>query len=107
MKKQELEGDLLWEQILKEVEREEKLKRELINAVKDGERCFNLLSLEQEGIVHPSSKKEGSLQFTYFDSKGAVGDLESSTIKELVNKIVELGFMLCTKENFQFTLLAR
>lgn len=101
-----LEGEALWEEIIRSVERDEQLKLEVKEAIEEGKKSFHHISLQQEGIIHPSSKKDGALQFTYFDKYGAIGDLEAKNVKEMTDKLFDLGFSLCEEEDFQYTLLA-
>lgn len=98
-------GDLIWEQIIKDVEKSEHLKVEITNELINGRRCFQNKNLKQEGFVHPSSKLSGELQFSYFDSHGAVGDLEASDEQELASKLVEMNFLLCDEKDFKYSLL--
>lgn len=102
----DLTGEALWQYIMKCVEQDEQLKMEMEKAIKEGMRTFHHTSLQEEGIIHPSTKKEGVLQFTYFDKYGAVGDLEAEGEKQMTDKIFDLGFSLCEEEDFQYTLLA-
>lgn len=102
----DLHGEALWQYIVKCVEQDEQLKTEMEEAIKVGAKTFYHTSLHQEGIIHPSTKKEGVLQFTYFDECGAVGDLEAENAKEMTDKLFDLGFSLCEKEDLQYTLLA-
>ncbi|MGJ9459929.1 hypothetical protein [Oceanobacillus sp. CF4.6] len=102
----DLTGEALWQYIMKCVEQDEQLKMKMEEAIKEGTKTFRHTSLQQEGIIHPSTKQEAVIQFTYFDKYGAVGDLESESGKEMTDKIFNLGFSFCEVEDFQYTLLA-
>lgn len=52
----------------------------------------------QEGILHQCTNRNYQYQFSYFDKKGAVGDIQKDTLKEMAKSINEYGFKLCSKE---------
>ncbi|MDY0407195.1 hypothetical protein P5G51_019335 [Virgibacillus sp. 179-BFC.A HS] len=101
-----LKSEALWQYIMKSVEQDEQLKIEMEEAIGKGEKIFQHTSLHQEGIIHPSTKKEGHCNSLTFDEYGAVGDLEAENEKEIAEKIFDLGFAICDEEDFQHTLLA-
>ncbi|HLQ96351.1 MAG TPA: hypothetical protein VK108_08190 [Pseudogracilibacillus sp.] len=67
----------------------------LTDQIKQGYRLFKNNGHTQEGLLHDSSKKT-CYQFSYFDSHGAVGDLEADTLEKMAVKIYNLGFQVCS-----------
>jgi len=90
-----LKGD----DLLKELSRLSNLKKmyedEIVDYLFNGGTTFKSMTLNQEGIVTKSSKKEGFYQFTYFDDKGAIGDIERDCLKSLAKKINQMDFKIC------------
>src|SRR5690625_5597899 len=90
-----LKGD----DLLKELSRLSNLKKmyedEIVDYLFNGGTTFKSMTLNQEGIVTKSSKKEGFYQFTYFDDKGAIGDIERDCLKSLAKKIDRKSTRLC------------
>lgn len=63
--------------------------------LKEGHRLFKNEDQTQEGLVHDSTKFKG-FQFSYFDSLGAVGDLQTDTLDEMAAKLYDNGFDVCS-----------
>lgn len=103
---EELTGDALWERILLEVEKSQERMEGLIVDLENGVVTFNNDVLKQEAFVHKSAKRGNTLQFTYFDEYGAVGDFEATSHEDLAKKIEDYGFQSCSKEDFKYTMLA-
>ena len=89
-----------FDDILQRVEEKESIVHHMVDQVKGGKRIFK--SDSQEGIIHPSSKRQTSYQFSYFDQWGVVGDIERDNIPDLVTTINDLGFKLASLESLDY-----
>lgn len=95
------------ENLLEKLAREGRENREYLKEVlESGHKTFNHPVLKQEGFIHPSSKAEGVIQFTYFDEFGPVGDFEADTVEELAWKIYQYGFVPCEEKDIKYSILA-
>lgn len=101
-----LSGDELWSEIERSVAQTNLEIKELQHKIENGLTTFKNEYLKQEAIIHPSTKRTGDLQFTYFDELGAVGDIEAVNEKEMAEKIHVFGFVVCDKEDFKNSILA-
>lgn len=105
-KEKYLTGNKFLEKIQGKVELREKEIKELEIQLEQGVRTFKNEDRNQEAYVHPSSKKEGVYQFTFFDGFGPVGDFEAESIEKLATTINEYGFAPCKESDFSSSSLA-
>lgn len=95
------------ENFLEKLARKGRENREYLKEVlESGHKRFKHPVLKQEGFIHPSSKAEGVIQFTYFDEFGPVGDFEVETLEQMVWKIHEYGFIPCEEKDLKYSILS-
>lgn len=92
---------MTWEEIEKELERENEEIKELTKLLSSGHTTFRHKRNCQEGLLHPCTEVKYPYQFTYFDAKGAVGDFRRNTFEEMAKSIKEYGFEACSNEQLQ------
>lgn len=96
-----LEGNALMDVICHLVTLNERYEHVIYEFLLDGGRTFKSRSLKQEAFVSKSAKVKDVYQFTYFDSKGAVGDLLADNFKVLAKGINEMGFLICHNDELK------
>ncbi|WP_121616578.1 hypothetical protein [Virgibacillus halodenitrificans] len=85
------------EELMKELEKIEKDRKEKENRILEHIRSGNKLFFSEqykyrEGLIHPCVEKTYPYQFTYFDEAGPIGDFRRNSIEEVAKGIVEYGF---------------
>lgn len=86
---------MTWEEIEKAIQEEEQKIHTFIIRINAGENTFSHKRNEQEGILHPCTVNDYKWQFSFFDSKGPIGDIRRNTIEEIARSIYEYGYEFC------------
>lgn len=94
-----LEGEALLEQIEKAIQEDEKKIKQIEKFIKKGSKTFKHKNSDREGILHPCTEKTYSMQFSFFDSIGAIGDFRRNTIQEIAKSIFEYGYEPCEESD--------
>lgn len=78
-----------YHRLIEETERE---IQDILSAIQKGWVVFQRTQPHQQGLLHPCTNGEYSLQFTYFDAAGPVGHTCENTIERMAARIHAYGF---------------
>jgi len=96
-----LEGEDLIQKLFYLGTLNEQYEQVILKYLLDGNKTFKSSSLKQEGFVSVSAKANNLYQFTYFDNKGAVGDMLAKDFETLAKKINNMGFYICHHDDLE------